>query len=335
MAETIKARITVAQKTESEWLNSDVILLKGEIGIASDTQVIKVGNGSDKWANLKSHKGEKGDSLTVSKQTKLSNGNIKLVLSDKTEVVIPKGEPFTFNDLTPKQIDQIKAKEIDLSNYATKSDLANVDVSGQLKNYTTNVGIDDDGFIAFNRDGNWYTTDASTPYRKQVAFKDHKHEITDINNLQTSLNNKANENHTHREYIRNVGVDDDGFIAFDMDGNWYTTNASTPYRKQVAFKDHKHREYLRNVGVTDDGYITFNMDGNWYTTDARTPYRKQVAFKYHTHAITDIKGLKDALDDKSFINQRTGSKLKYWCGSQADYNRISTKDPNTIYDVWE
>lgn len=59
--ETIKGRITHATKTESEWIASSVILLAGEVGFASDTQVIKVGNGKDLWKNLKSYKGEKGD----------------------------------------------------------------------------------------------------------------------------------------------------------------------------------------------------------------------------------------------------------------------------------
>ena len=27
--------------------------------------------------------------------------------------------------------------------------------------------------------------------------------------------------------------------------------------------------------------------------------------------------------------------MKYWYGSKAQYNAISTKDPNTIYDVYE
>lgn len=35
------------------------------------------------------------------------------------------------------------------------------------------------------------------------------------------------------------------------------------------------------------------------------------------------------------INQNGNQQMKYWYGSKAQYNTISTKDPNTIYDVYE
>lgn len=34
-------------------------------------------------------------------------------------------------------------------------------------------------------------------------------------------------------------------------------------------------------------------------------------------------------------NQNGNQQLKYWYGSKAQYNAISSKDPNTIYDVFE
>lgn len=35
------------------------------------------------------------------------------------------------------------------------------------------------------------------------------------------------------------------------------------------------------------------------------------------------------------INQNGNGAMKYWFGSKADFNRISNKDANTIYDVYE
>ena len=35
------------------------------------------------------------------------------------------------------------------------------------------------------------------------------------------------------------------------------------------------------------------------------------------------------------INQNGNQQMKYWYGSKTQYNAISTKDPNTIYDVYE
>ena len=49
---TINAKIINNTKTQAQWIASDVILLAGELGIASDTNIIKIGNGVDLWKDL-------------------------------------------------------------------------------------------------------------------------------------------------------------------------------------------------------------------------------------------------------------------------------------------
>ena len=85
--ETIKGRIIHANMTESEWNASSVILLKGEFGVSSDTQVIKVGNGKDLWKNLKRH----------------------------TQGL--KGEPFRYSDFTKEQLAKLKGEKGDSVQY--------------------------------------------------------------------------------------------------------------------------------------------------------------------------------------------------------------------------
>ena len=46
---TLQARITFCVKTASEWAASTTVLLKGEIGIESDTLKCKVGDGTKAW----------------------------------------------------------------------------------------------------------------------------------------------------------------------------------------------------------------------------------------------------------------------------------------------
>ena len=36
-----------------------------------------------------------------------------------------------------------------------------------------------------------------------------------------------------------------------------------------------------------------------------------------------------------FVNQNGNQQMKYWYGSKAQYEAVQTKDPNTIYDVYE
>ncbi|MGT2744877.1 hyaluronate lyase N-terminal domain-containing protein [Streptococcus phocae subsp. phocae] len=85
-----------------------------------------------------------------------------------------KGDPLKFEDLTPEQIAQIKAKDVDLSGYATKAELKEIDVSKQLANYPTKNDVN-----------------------RTCAEKKHKHSIEDVNGLQSALDKKASFTHYH------------------------------------------------------------------------------------------------------------------------------------------
>lgn len=61
MTETIPIRVQHKRMTASEWADSSLILLDGEIGVESDTGRIKVGNGHDIYSNLLYLTGPKGD----------------------------------------------------------------------------------------------------------------------------------------------------------------------------------------------------------------------------------------------------------------------------------
>lgn len=52
------------------------------------------------------------------------------------------------------------------------------------------------------------------------------------------------------------------------------------------------------------------------------------------------RGLQGAKGDRgepgqNIVNQNGGQQLKYWAGTEAEYNRISNKDSNTIYDIYK
>ncbi|MBQ3396798.1 MAG: hypothetical protein IJG34_10215 [Synergistaceae bacterium] len=44
--------IALTSRNESEWQTLNPVLLKGELGIESDTQRIKIGNGKTAWSDL-------------------------------------------------------------------------------------------------------------------------------------------------------------------------------------------------------------------------------------------------------------------------------------------
>ncbi len=61
MTETIPIRVQHKRMTASEWADSSLILLDGELGVESNTGRIKVGNGHDLYSNLLYLTGPKGD----------------------------------------------------------------------------------------------------------------------------------------------------------------------------------------------------------------------------------------------------------------------------------
>ena len=61
MTETIPIRVQHKRMTASEWADSSIILLDGELGVESDTGRVKVGNGHDLYSALLYLTGPKGD----------------------------------------------------------------------------------------------------------------------------------------------------------------------------------------------------------------------------------------------------------------------------------
>lgn len=61
MTETIPIRVQHKRMTASEWADSSLILLDGELGVESDTGKVKVGNGRDSFSALQYLTGPKGD----------------------------------------------------------------------------------------------------------------------------------------------------------------------------------------------------------------------------------------------------------------------------------
>ncbi|MDU6268194.1 MAG: hypothetical protein E6606_07145, partial [Streptococcus mitis] len=42
----------------------------------------------------------------------------------------------------------------------------------------------------------------------------------------------------------------------------------------------------------------------------------------------------DGAPGQNIINQNDGQALKYWAGTRSQYDAISNKDANTIYDIY-
>lgn len=386
MAEEINVRVKHKGMTRAEWKLSPVILLERELGVATDTGEVRVGNGKDKWSALpiiKGAKGDQGESVTVSKTSKDSRGNTIIKFSDGETVTIEKGDkgdsitveshkkdgqgntvinfsdgsnitvdkgdsitveststdsdgntlvefsdgssatiakgdkgdPLKFEDLTQEQINQIKAKDVDLTDYATKDDLAKVDVSSQLEGYAkkehTHAITDVDGLQdeLKNKASSTHEHEIADVNGLEDALDDkasstHYHDIEDINNLKTVLNGKASSTHTHKDYMKK--------------GDPIELTSS---QKAELKGDKGDSVTIRSTTQNTSKRVTTVTFSNGTTIDV--PWGK------------DGKQGLPGQPGKGIVNIRTGEEIKYWRGSQAEYNALPTKDPEVTYDVWE
>ena len=61
MSEKIQIRMQQKRMSASDWNNSSLILLDGELGIESDTGFVKVGNGTSRFSELQYLTGPRGE----------------------------------------------------------------------------------------------------------------------------------------------------------------------------------------------------------------------------------------------------------------------------------
>lgn len=430
--EVASARIQHRGMSTQEWESSSDILMEREIGIDMTTGYPKVGDGKSRFSELKDLRGErgdKGDSITITKQLRVSDG-VQITFSDETQVTIPKGEkgdsvkgdrgnsvesarvdesgnfyvtiegqsekllgnikggkgdkgdPLKFEDLTPDQITQIKAKDVDLSSYVTKAELSKIDVSKQLTDYllkneaeqtylkktdkvelptdlvktgdiadvvrkpdltayatkdelkkisvgqaiptfTTSYQYDNSYLRSYSEPGyrgTWSVNeDASklipgdiialevtnTSYYKKnyiiatvvsstrstitslsrelaqdkpsdttflsqkeadkiYATKRHKHEIDDINSLQSALSHKANAQHSHSEYLEQSTADSLYLAKHEIEGYLSSYVRQAEIRSLIdnigKLKDETTGQYL-SVKVVDKGNVPYDTSG--------------------------------------------------------------------------
>lgn len=302
MAERIKGRFTVARKTEQEWLASTVILLPGEIGVATDTQVIKVGNGSQLWRDLKSHQGAKGAKGNSIENVRYDGTDLHVKVEGSAERNLGrvKGEPFTYEDFTPSQLAALKGEKGDQGPQGEKGEPGKAftyeDLTPEQRLEIRGAEIDTSGF-------------ASKADLDGKANKTHTHAQADITGLQTSLNGKANVSHTHS--ISNITNLQSNLDKKSDKSHTHPIGEVTGLQSQLDGKANKDDvdQKINYIKVDSDGHVKyiksqadFRPDGPWKNVIDSKP----VALKDHTHEIGDITGLQSKLDD---LSQLDGKKV--------------------------
>lgn len=121
--EVISARVRHKGMTKSEWESSDIILPEGELVYETDTRHSKFGDGKSQYKDLtyqdgpKGKKGDKGDSITITGQEKTEDG-VQVTFSDKTQIVIPKGERGLVGEKGQQGV-SVQSASVDSEGYLT------------------------------------------------------------------------------------------------------------------------------------------------------------------------------------------------------------------------
>lgn len=76
--------------------------------------------------------------------------------------------------------------------------------------------------------------------------------------------------------------------------------------------------------------------GGWFEVRIEVSYRGLKASGFaHLDNINDGERGATGAPGQNIINQQGQQALKYWAGTQAQYDALPTKDPNTIYDIFK
>lgn len=76
--------------------------------------------------------------------------------------------------------------------------------------------------------------------------------------------------------------------------------------------------------------------GGWFEVRIEVSYRGLKASGFaHLDNVNDGERGATGAPGQNIINQQGQQALKYWAGTQAQYDALPTKDPNTIYDIFK
>lgn len=282
MSEKIQIRMQQKRMSASDWSNSSLILLDGELGIESDTGFVKVGNGTSRFSELQyltGPRGERGErGLTGDRGPAGRDGVV------------------TFENLSQEQRNSLKGDRGEKGQQGIQGERgptgatgergsngenghslsANVRIEGSYKNGTTSqLNLFSDVFY----DGEVVTSGYTLDYYYR-GFGNNNWQV--LNNQTPDSNGKF--------------------------GTWSQANRSGGFfevKIVVNYRGLKASSFARLDNVNDGERGSIGPQGPAGTAG------------------------------ENIINQLNRQPLKYWCGTEEQYNAISNKDPNTIYDVFK
>lgn len=303
MTEKIPIRVQHKRMSLSEWQESSLILLDGELGYETDTGKAKIGNGISRYRNLKYIAGEKGEQgeqgqrgadgtfQALSEQEKAS---LKGDRGEKGKDAIVGDYNLLLNSLFPNT--NIKTSgnptlTIIPSDYNGRNAL-DVKKSGATSNSWAGVQIDTSQRILKTGD--------------KLVLRLPIYIYSDVN-LDSGLYLNIKK-HTGNRVLKTIDLSN---IPRDK---WTVYEEKITINETMDFMNELHWFYL---------YVVKN--GHFKIAEPYISYGEEVPPKWQPN-LDDLKG-------NNIANQQNGQTLKYWVGTEQQYNALPFKDNDTIYDI--
>ena len=298
MTETIPVRVQHKRMSASDWASSGLILLDGELGVESDTGNVKVGNGRDRFSALQYLTGPKGDRGERGEQG-------------------PRGADgvMRFENLTSQQRESLRGPQ-GVQGERGQQGLQGIQGPRGLTGETGPRGPE-------GQRGPQGNVGPQGPRGADAVVRFNEPEIQQI----LSAYARKSEAPTYRIYKGDISGGGVGVNATIT-----TSNIMNPDGIKVGdiIEDYWSSATSVNQGfwkVTAVNGTNISVQGIG-TRDFPTPYNDNELKRRVT-------ALENRPVNQSVINQNGSQPLKYWAGTEAQYNAIANKDANTIYDIFK
>lgn len=277
----LDTRLVLRNDTAANWTQNNPVLLKGEIGIESDTNQIKIGDGTTTWNDLIYFAGGGGDISDVLQNymSKADYAGTKAGYVAKAETADKLTAPVEINGVAfdgSQSITVADNTKIPLSQKGQANGVATLDGSGLIPSTQLPSYVDDvvEGYYYNNQ---FYTTAEHTATITPEAGKIYV-DITDPNEpvtyrwSGTAYVNISNPIDVATQQEAVAGTDNEKMMtplrtkeAIDARGYITETEANAAYEPVIA---NKGTAFNKNFG-TAAGTVAEGNDPRF--TDARTP----------------------------------------------------------------
>lgn len=297
MSEKIQIRMQQKRMSASEWRTSSLILLDGELGIESDTGFVKVGNGNSRFSELQYLTGPRGER------------------GERGPQGIP-GLQGPRGETGPQGLQGIQGQKGETGERgpAGRDGVVTFENLSQEQRNSLKGDRGETGPTGERGSNGENGHSLSANVRIEGSYK----------NGTTSQLNLFSDVFYDGEVVTSGYTLDYYYRGFG-NNNWQVLNNQTP-------------DSNGKFGTWSQA----NRSGGFFEVKIVVNYRglKASSFARLDNVNDGERGLigpqgPQGPAGENIINQLNRQPLKYWCGTEEQYNAISNKDPNTIYDIFK